>query len=140
MNTRQVGLGDAFSEGWAAFLKYPGLALGGYVLYTVIYAGASVIPFLGWLVGIFVGFPLFGGLVILSLKIVRGTDPEIGDLFAGFKDYWKWMGTGWLFVAVCLLCLVPANLLVGAAFVVSSLSPAASHSVIPGVPAVASPG
>lgn len=118
MNTKSVSLGRAFSAGWASFTKYVGLLIGANLLYMVITFAGEVIPFLNILFLALVIPPLTGGLIILSLNAVRGTNPSINDLFAGFKDFGKWLGIYWLFFAVIAAAAIPLGLAALVAFLI----------------------
>lgn len=109
-----ISFGRSFSEGWAAFQKYAGLAIGGFVLYMVI-AIAAEYTGIGAILAL---FPLVGGVIMLFLGIVKNLNPPIGTLFAGFSnvDNWaRWLGLGWLLalyqLLVMLVCAIPAALL-----------------------------
>lgn len=100
MSASEVGVRRALSDGWASFLKNPGLMIGGSLLFFAISMVGSSIPVVGSLYAILVAFPLQGGLTVFYLNLVRGTNPQIGDIFSGFSSYGKWMGVGWLLVAI----------------------------------------
>lgn len=51
--------------------------------------------------------PLAGGLAIVNLKAVRDQYPSVGDLFAGFRNYLRWMRAYWLFIAVLSIAEIP---------------------------------
>ena len=97
MQTGPLSLKRAFSEGFAAFKKQPGMSLGGYLLGYFI--GAGVWPFIGG--------PMAGGMCKLFLKIARDENAEIGDLFSCFKDFWKWTGICWLWIPIQVACYLP---------------------------------
>ncbi len=117
MDSENIGISWALSAGWGAFKKYPGMAIGGSLLFMVIYMAGAMIPFANLAFIMFAAMPLMGGGVIFYLNMVRGTNPQIEDLFAGFKSYWKWMGVGWLYTAA----IIAAELPVLIAFFVSGM-------------------
>ena len=101
-----ITLGRCFSEGLTAFKNYLWLAIGAYLLYTVISAVGGNIPFVNFLYAILVAFPLVGGFMMLFLNIVKGANSEIGQLFNGFSDWVRWMGVGWLLVLYMLVAML----------------------------------
>jgi hypothetical protein len=102
MNGRSLRLGEALGTGWRRMWRYPGPAIGGFALYVLMCVGVGWIPCLGSLADIAVVPPLVGGYMILAMKVVDDRDPKLGDLFAGFRAYWKWMGIHWLYTAIVL--------------------------------------
>lgn len=114
-------VGDAIGYGWSAFKKYPGPLVVVAVVVLVVNAvfsglGSSLgrdaagvralLQLTGWLVSILLSL----GLIRVSLKVTRGEEPEVADLFLadGFAPY---LGASIIFglaVAVgLLLCIVP---------------------------------
>lgn len=113
MHIKSVDLGRAFSVGLDAFKRYPGAVIGAVALYLVLNVAGPNIPIVGFFYGIFIQPPIVGGLVIFALNVINDRNPTVGDLFAGFQEYWKWMGTYWLLNAITLACLIPGLIIVG---------------------------
>lgn len=113
MNPKKVDIGGALSTGWARFQKYPGLAIGGLIVYAIVAGVLSWIPFVNFITIPLVMPPIVGGLYIFFLKMTKDENPEIGDLFAGFSDYVRWLGVYWLFALIILLCFIPAFICIG---------------------------
>lgn len=71
----------------------------------------GIVPLISLLFMIFVLIPLGWGYEMLFLGVSRGKTLEIGDLFAGFKDYLRILGTILLanvyILLWCLLLLIP---------------------------------
>jgi uncharacterized membrane protein len=59
------------------------------VYYLLSVAGSLIIPFYVLLVGFVLGY----GFVVIFLLSVRGKQPEVGDLFDGFRNYGSVLGT-----------------------------------------------
>jgi uncharacterized membrane protein len=135
MQQPTLRLGQAISTAWQAIKRYPGLAIGCFLLYWVITGAACAAPIVSIVAYIVVLPPMMGGLCILFLNMVDGTNPEIGDLFAGFRTLGKWMGIYWLFCAVVVGTMVP----VFALSLPLVFAPGGPESLIPheAVPAVA---
>lgn len=113
MHTKSVDLGRAFSVGLDAFKRYPGVTIGAVAIYLVFNAVSNSNPILGFFYGIFIQPPIVGGLVIFALNVINDRNPTVGDLFAGFQEYGKWMGTYWLLNAITLACCIPGLIVVG---------------------------
>ena len=93
------------AEGWELFKRQPGLWIGMWVVFMVMFFAASLIPFLGMLAGVF--WPVFmAGFAIACRTLDQGGAMEFGQLFAGFRER-----TGTL-IAVGAISLV-ASLVVG---------------------------
>ncbi len=113
MQGRLLGISESLSAAWATFLRYPGVLIGIFLVYTIVVAGLGSIPFIGSVIVIFIAPPLIGGALIAGLKAVRGQTPEFNDLLVGFSRYWHWMGVYWLFAAILFATMLPV--IIGAA-------------------------
>jgi uncharacterized membrane protein len=113
MQAKSVSVGRAFSLGFDAFKRHPGVMIGVSILYLVLNAVGQNIPILGSLFAILVAPPIVGGLAIFVLNVINDRNPTVGDLFAGFQRYGTWMGVYWLFAAISLACFIPGLILVG---------------------------
>jgi len=86
--SREVDAGACFDwlqQGWAMFLVNPGIWIGSTVLLLVILMAISIVPFFGQ-VAAHLLVPLFGaGMVQICRHMTDEQQPEIADLFAGFK-------------------------------------------------------
>lgn len=86
--TREVDAGACFDwlrQGWAMFLANPGVWIGSTVLLLVMLMSISIVPFFGQ-VAAHLLVPLFGaGMVQICRHLSEEKQPEISDLFAGFR-------------------------------------------------------
>jgi uncharacterized membrane protein len=103
-----VSVGECLGKGWEGLKRHPGTAIGGYFLYCLISGAGWSIPYLNILFFIFVAAPLGGGLVIFFLRLAKDASPAVGNIFAGFRKYGKFMGAFWLLAVVILFCALPA--------------------------------
>lgn len=87
-DSREVDAGACFdwlAQGWAMFLAHPGIWLGASILLLVILMAISIVPLFGQIAAHLL-VPLFGaGMLHISRTIADGGEPQIGDLFAGFR-------------------------------------------------------
>lgn len=87
-DSRAVDPGACFDwmrQGWAMFLAHPGIWLGSTVLLLVMLMAISIVPIFGQIAAHLL-VPLFGaGMIQLCKHVAEDTDPQIGDLFAGFR-------------------------------------------------------
>ena len=85
---RQVDAGACFEwlrAGWMMFLGNPGAWIGATVLLLVILFAISIVPVFGQ-IAFNLLLPVFaGGLVLMCQRQHFGEQPEIADLFAGFR-------------------------------------------------------
>lgn len=88
-DSREVDAGACFdwlAQGWAMFLAHPGIWLGASILLLVILMAISIVPLFGQIAAHLL-VPLFGaGMLQISRAIADGGEPQIGDLFAGFRS------------------------------------------------------
>jgi uncharacterized membrane protein len=80
-----VPAGQGFAwigEGWQLFTQSKGLWIGIFVLYVIILAVLSKIPFVTNLIGPV----LFGGLMLGCRALDRGEPLKVGHLFSGFQN------------------------------------------------------
>lgn len=88
-DSREVDAGACFdwlAQGWAMFLAHPGIWLGASILLLVILMAISIVPLFGQIAAHLL-VPLFGaGMLQISRAIADGSEPQIGDLFAGFRS------------------------------------------------------
>lgn len=85
---REVDVGACFDwlqQGWALFIAHPGAWIGSSVLLLVILLAISIVPIFGQ-IGANLLLPLFGaGLLHLCRIQSQGRQPEIADIFIGFR-------------------------------------------------------
>jgi uncharacterized membrane protein len=86
--SREVDPGACFDwlrQGWAMFLVNPGVWIGSTVLLLVMLMAISIVPLFGQIAAHLL-VPLFGaGMIKLCKRLSDGEEPEIADLFAGFR-------------------------------------------------------
>jgi uncharacterized membrane protein len=86
--SREIDPGACFEwlrEGWRLFLVNPGAWIGSTVLLLVILMAISIVPLFGQIAAHLLA-PLFGaGMVEISRKLSNGIQPEVADLFIGFR-------------------------------------------------------
>ena len=113
MQVKSISAGRALSVGFDAFKRQPGLVIGVSVLYFVLSLVGQNIPLLNILYSIFIQPAIVGGFAIFVLNVVDDRNPTVGDLFAGFQHYWRWMGVHWLLAAISLACFLPGLIMFG---------------------------
>lgn len=100
---------------WNLFKRQPGLWIGMWLLFVVIFIGASVIPLLGTvLTGVF--WPVFvAGFAVGCRAMDEGGELELGHLFAGFRErLGTLLGVGALVLVVSLVVGMIVGLGLGA--------------------------
>jgi len=117
MESAPPGIGQAFNDGIEGFKKNPVMVIVGTLVYLAISMVAAWIPFLNFLFYALVLPPLAGGYIIFVLRIAKGEEPSVEDLFAGFKDYVTFLGAYWLLVLYMVLFGIPAIILIVLGFI-----------------------
>jgi len=88
--SREVDAGACFDwlqQGWAMFLVNPGVWIGSTVLLLVMLMAISIVPFFGQIAGHLL-VPLFGaGMFQICRQLAHGDEPQITDLFIGFRQH-----------------------------------------------------
>ena len=86
--SREVEPGACFDwlhQGWAMFLANPGVWIGSTVLMLVMLLAISIVPFFGQIAAHLL-VPLFGaGMIQICRHLSEDKQPEISDLFVGFR-------------------------------------------------------
>lgn len=83
-----------------------GLAAGTFFVYILIISGIKFIPVIGSLALLIIGGPFALGIVIFSLSIARDQKAEFDQLFQGFANFKKALGTYLLMVLFVLLWML----------------------------------
>lgn len=87
-NSQTVDAGACFdwlTQGWTMFIAHPGIWLGSSVLLLVCIMAIAMPPLIGQ-IAIHLLLPLFGaGMLQISRSIAEGREPQIAELFAGFR-------------------------------------------------------
>lgn len=86
--SREVDAGACFDwlrQGWVMFIANPGIWIGATVLLLVMLMAISIVPVFGQIAAHLL-VPLFGaGMLKICRRLATGEEPEIADLFAGFR-------------------------------------------------------
>lgn len=77
-------IGELFSKSWQLFCANWKLQAGASAIVLLIYIGIQAIPGLGQLIGFVLFGPLWSGLSLMSLNLVRQKPAAFSDAFAGF--------------------------------------------------------
>lgn len=79
--------GDYISESFNILGKYIGGYAGFVLIYFFMSSMVNAIPIIGPLANIVLGPTLLAGTYLVAYKIQKGTQPEFGDFFEGFKRF-----------------------------------------------------
>ena len=119
-----LAIGSLFSRAWAAFKPRMGLLVATSVIYSLLtgspnfYWDDSLFFTLGRLLTLLITGPLLAGVCLLALRVVRGEEPDLGELFLGFRAFGKAAGVFLLYsasVALGMILLVVPGIYVGLA-------------------------
>lgn len=87
--SRVVAPGNAFDwlrQGWGIFVVNPGVWIALTIVLLVVFLGLNIVPLVGALAAHLLTPLLVAGLLLACRKAADGQSPEIGDLFAGFRQ------------------------------------------------------
>lgn len=107
MQGRLAGSREALSAGWKAFKRYAWVLIAVFIIDTVLTFVVGRNRVANYAFAVLAMGPLAGGLAIVNLKAVRGQRPSVGDLFAGFRDYVRWIGAYWFYVVIISIADIP---------------------------------
>lgn len=106
----QLHVGECIRDGWNGFKKNAGTAIGLIVIYGMLTAVGGVLPIINVIVNLIVVPVLSAGLSIFALKVARGGEGQIEDLFKGFNQFGSFLGAYWLFVLIVTGALIPIGI------------------------------
>jgi uncharacterized membrane protein len=87
--TLKPGVISAYGHGWNKLWPQFGILLLIWIILAAISAGGGYIPYVGFLVGLFLSGPLNYGVNYAYLKATRGEKAEVQDMFTVFNQYWN---------------------------------------------------
>lgn len=107
-----VNAGRLLERAWTLFKQRPGFMLGAAALAYLLMIAASVIPIVSIVAPIFVQGPILGGLFLVYLRLLRGEQADVGQLFDGFrKGYWQLVLVQFIQGLLTMAILMPVLLL-----------------------------
>jgi uncharacterized membrane protein len=111
-----------------------GLAVGATVVYLVILVLLQFIPILGYIVSQIIAGPMYAGLVVFFLAVSRKQNPQIPQLFEGFKKFWVALGAyllSTIFVILWSLLLIVPGIIAGLSYAMTFYIIAEDDSIGP---------
>jgi hypothetical protein len=108
-----VSIGHAFARAWHLVAEHFGTIFGACLLVWMALTAVLMIPFVGSLVAMFLIGPLFGGLFLVVLKLIRTGEASAGDIFAfSGQNTFMLVVTGFIALTVSELgaaccCVIP---------------------------------
>ncbi len=118
----KIDIGGAIERAWSLFTTNPGTMIGAslivvgvIILVTILsFVARLAIPGFDFLVSITFAGPLIGGYLWFLLRLGRGENVRIGDVFGGFsKSGWQLFFAAGLQFFVNLLCFIPFFVVAG---------------------------
>src|SRR3954471_6951403 len=132
---RHVPAGNGWQwikDGWALFMRAPGLWIGITLLWAVISIAIGVVPIIGTLAGTILG-PVFGAGLLLGCRALdEGGELKVEHLFAGFGERFTTLAAlGLLYLAAILVVTLVTALAVGfKLYALLSAGPADAETII----------
>lgn len=121
-NTR-LQIVKAFGDGWSVSMKHFGKILLAVILFMVLLIIPSMIPIIGGFLTIIIEGPLFGGLAILCLNLIRHNTADMGDLFKGFEIAFGKLLLVFLFLTLMSIVLCIPGIIIMIVTFVSEIPP-----------------
>jgi hypothetical protein len=92
------------------------LLIGACVLVWLITTGVGFVPCAGPFISLAISGALYGGLAVVLLRLIRGQEARLGDVFSGFGPTFAalllvWVITGLVSGLGLLFCLIPGLIL-----------------------------
>lgn len=78
-------IADCYSRSWAMFKSNWSLFMTSTLLVLILGIGIGLIPIFGFFASVILYGPLYGGLYLLYLKVIRREPAQIQDIFEGFS-------------------------------------------------------
>jgi uncharacterized membrane protein/phage FluMu protein Com len=107
----KLDFSDAFSRSWELFKRQWGLCVAVVVIAQAITMAAGFVPFIGNIINMVVSIWLGVGQVIFFLKVARGQELRIEDVFSGWPYFGQALGAsllvGLLDVCIAAIFMVP---------------------------------
>lgn len=103
-----IGFTDSLIKSWDVLKREPLLSLAGFLIYLAMTYVAVYVICIGWIAWFFVlQFPVYGGMIIFYLRIIRGQGGDLNILFSTFKDIGRWLGVGWIYLLIFIVSMLP---------------------------------
>lgn len=123
-----LGVRSLFTRGWRVFKEHVGVMIAVFILYSLLTGGGALWDWDGWffdfgqLVMYAIAGPITAGVYMFALRLLRGEEPDLGEMFLGFRAFGRSFG---VFVLYSVLMIVGfALLVVPGVYVAVALMPA----------------
>ncbi|MDF2456609.1 MAG: hypothetical protein K0R51_2602 [Cytophagaceae bacterium] len=83
-----------------------GIAIGALVVYIIILIPLQLIPFIGSFAGLIIGGPFSVGIATFYLRLSKGENATISDIFSGFNNFVPALGTYLLMLLYIILWML----------------------------------
>jgi hypothetical protein len=101
-------------EGWALFMRAPGMWIGIALLWVVLSLAVGLIPVIGTLASPIVGIAFAAGLLLGCRALDEGGELKVDHLFAGFRERFGTLASvGLIYLAAAIVITLITALLVG---------------------------
>jgi uncharacterized membrane protein len=119
-------------DGWALFMRAPGMWIGIALLWMVLLLAVGFIPVVGTLATPIVGIAFAAGLVLGCRALDQGGELKVEHLFAGFRERFGTLASvGLIYLAAAILITLVTALAVGfKLYALLSAGPADAEAII----------
>lgn len=114
--TGAVNIADCLGRGWWLLGRHPWLLIGACGLVWLITTAAAFVPCAGPFISLALAGALYGGLAVVFLRLIRGQETRLADVFVGFGPAFAalllvWVISGLVSGLGLVFCLIPGLVL-----------------------------
>lgn len=114
--TGSLDIAGCLGRGWMLLGRHPFLLIGACGLVWLITTGIAFVPCAGPLISLAISGALYGGLAVMFLRLIRGQETHLGEVFGGFGPAFAalllvWVISGLVSGLGLLFCLIPGLIL-----------------------------
>lgn len=108
--TYEFSLGAALTVGWERFKSNAAVAIVGLLVWGIIHLIGSMIPIVSIIYQLFVMPAMIMGLMYFGLRLLRGQNPGVENVFHGFTRYWLSLGVYWILTLISICAMLPLGI------------------------------
>lgn len=108
----EMEVSSLFSRAWAVFKDHLGITIAVFVIYSLLTGSAGIWDGEGWwfgladLIMLAIAGPITAGTYMFALRLVRGEELDLGEMFRGFQEFGRAFGVFVLYMIMVVIGLV----------------------------------
>lgn len=110
--TPDLEVSSLFSRGWETFKQHLGFTIGVFLIYSLLTGSGNFYREEGLLFGVWqmivfvITGPLTAGTYFVALRLVRGEEADLGEMFSGFRVFGRAFGVYVLYLLLVVIGIV----------------------------------